>query len=145
MFHVEHLEVASGNFSQKFRFCQFATKIAPYAILPLNTYQLLHLFFKSVFRGGFEGRFFCVFGQKIAAYRFPVRRKRKKITCRTTLRRRAERQCRQACPTVVGLNFSNFWRASIRNPVADSYESPEGIEMDSQSRIFSIWRKSLSR
>ena len=78
MFHVEHLEVASGNFSQKFRFCQFATKIAPYAILPLNTYQLLHLFFKSVFRGGFEGRFFCVFGQKIAAYRFPVRRKRKK-------------------------------------------------------------------
>lgn len=78
MFHVEHLEVASGNFSQKFRFCQFATKIAPYAILPLNTYQLLHLFLKSVFRGGFEGRFFAFSDKKLRRTGFPYAAKEKK-------------------------------------------------------------------
>ena len=66
-------------FPQKLRFCQFAQKIVPYAILPLNAYQLLRLFFKTVFRGGFEGRFFAFSDKKLRRTGFPVRRKRKKL------------------------------------------------------------------
>ena len=65
-------------FSQKTSIPQFAAKIAPYAISPTNAYQLSHLLAKSVFRGGFEGRFFAFSDKKLRRTGFPYAAKEKK-------------------------------------------------------------------
>ena len=64
MFHVEHSDVASDNFFAKIPILPIRHKNCAIRDFTPYTYQLLHLFFKSVFRGGFEGRFFLRFRTK---------------------------------------------------------------------------------